>query len=233
MMRIVEDAPNAKKYDRGREFLKWIAIVTMTVDHVGLLFFPDYPIFRILGRIAFPLFAYLLVLGMESTHDMRGYLNKLLFFALISQIPYALLNDVEPWVKLNIFFTLCLGLITVYYLDKNNLAFILPLVASIIIPIDYGAYGTATVLFFYLLRRNWKVGAGIFVLINLMILLFDSWYQPFAVLALPFILLHNSKKPPFNRVDERTSLSRFKKYFFYAYYPLHLLLLWALKIFIF
>jgi hypothetical protein len=229
MTRIVEDAPAARKFDQGRELLKWVAIVTMTVDHVGLLFFPEYPIFRIVGRIAFPIFAYLLVLGMESTHDTRGYFNRLLFLALLSQIPYSLVNGVEPWVKLNIFFTLCLGLITVFYLDKNNLAFILPLLASIFIPVDYGVYGTAMVLFFYLLRRNWKMGAGIFVLINVVILLSDSLYQPFAVLALPFILLHDRGKPPFNKVVEQTRPSHFKKYFFYAYYPLHLLLLWVLK----
>jgi hypothetical protein len=232
MTRIVENAPAARKYDQGRELLKWVAIVTMTVDHVGLLFFPEYPFFRIVGRIAFPIFAYLLVLGMESTHDTRGYFNRLLFFALISQVPYSLMNGTEPWVKLNIFFTLCLGLGTVYYVDKNSLAFILPLVASIIIPVDYGVYGTATVLFFYLLRRNWKMGAAIFVLINVVILLSDSWYQPFSVFALPLILLHDLGKPPFNWVVEQARPSTFRKYFFYAYYPLHLLLLWALKTFI-
>jgi hypothetical protein len=234
-MRTVGDAlgtPDTKSNDLGRELLKWIAVVTMTVDHIGLLFYPQYPIFRVIGRIAFPLFAYLLVLGMESTHDTRGYFNRLLFFALLSQVPYSLANGVEPWEKLNIFFTLCLGLITVYYLEKNNVAFIVPLIASVIVPVDYGVYGTATVLFFYLLRRNWKMGVGLFVLVNLVLLVSDSWYQPYAVLALPFILMQDRGRHPFNGVGKQTRSTLFGKYFFYAYYPLHLMVLWSLKMFI-
>lgn len=234
-MRTMGDAlgiPDARKYDLGRELLKWIAIVTMTVDHIGLLFFPQYPIFRVIGRIAFPLFAYLLVLGTESTRNMRGYFNRLLFFALLSQVPYSLANGVEPWEELNIFFTLSLGLIMIYFIEKNSVAFVIPLAASIIVPVDYGVYGAATVLFFYLLRRNWKTGASLFVLVNLVLLIRDSWYQPFAVLALPLILLCDGGRYPFSGVGEQTRSTLFRKYFFYAYYPLHLMVLWGLKMFI-
>lgn len=226
------DTPDAMQYDWGRELLKGIAIVTMTVDHVGLLYFPEYPIFRIVGRIAFPLFAYLLVLGMRSTHNLRGYFNRLLFFALVSQVPYVLANGIQPWEKMNIFFTLALGLIMVYLIERSSVAFVIPLIVSVVIPVDYGVYGTATVLFFYLLRRNWKMGVGLFVLVNLVLLVSDSWYQPYAVLALPFILMHDRGRHPFNGVGKQTRSTLFGKYFFYAYYPLHLMVLWSLKMFI-
>jgi hypothetical protein len=194
--------------------------------------YPEVAAYRIVGRMAFPLFAYLLVLGMESTGNMRGYLTRLLIFAAVSQIPFSLVGGVAPWGKLNIFFTLALGLIMIYLIERGSVAFVVPLFASVVVPVDYGAYGVATVLFFYLLRRNRVTGAGLFVLINLLLLVTESWYQPYAVLALPLILLHDRKVYPFNGVEKKTRPSLFRKYFFYAYYPMHLAFLIILKMII-
>jgi hypothetical protein len=225
------DTPDARKYDQGRELLKWIAIITMTVDHVGLILFPEYTVLRIIGRIAFPLFAYLLVLGMRSTHNLRGYFNRLLFFALVSQVPYALANGIQPWEKMNIFFTLALGLIMVYFIERSSVAFVIPLIVSVLVQVDYGVYGTATVLLLYLMGRDWKMGASIFVLINLVLAVSGAWYQPFAIFALPLILLHDRGKLTLSGTEGQVKHPRFRKYFFYAYYPLHLMALWCLKAF--
>jgi hypothetical protein len=219
-------------YDWGRELLKWVAVVTMTVDHVGVVLYPEYTVLRIIGRLAFPLFAYLLVLGIRSTRNLRGYFNRLLFFAFVSQVPYALANGIEPWVKLNIFFTLALGIIMVYFIERSSVAFVIPLIVSVIVPIDYGVYGTTTVLLLYLLGRDWKIGAGIFVLINLVLALYGTWYQPFAVFALPLIILYDRDMLIFNRIGGQVKHPLFRKYFFYAYYPLHLLILTTVKMFI-
>jgi hypothetical protein len=221
--------PDARQYDWGRELLKWVAVVTMTVDHVGLVFFPEVMVLRIIGRIAFPLFAYLLVLGMRSTRNVRAYFNRLLFFALVSQVPYAFVNGIEPWEKLNIFATLLLGMIMIYLIDRGNVAFVIPLAASVVLPVDYGVYGTATVLLFYLLEKDWRVGSGVFVLINLVLAVDGAWYQPFALLALPLILLHNAGKLNI-KTGGTPEHSTFRKYFFYAYYPLHLTALYALNL---
>jgi hypothetical protein len=218
---------DSKGYDGGREILKWLAVVTMTVDHVGLLFFPDVTVFRIVGRLAFPLFAYLLVLGMRSTRNLRGYFNRMFFFALLSQVPYALVNGVQPWEKLNIYATLLLGMVMVYWIDRSNVAFVVPLLASVLVPVDYGVYGTATVLMLYLINKDWKTGSLIFVLINLILAAYGAWYQPFAILALPLILLHNAGRLNIKR-DVLSGHKTFRKYFFYAYYPLHLITLWGL-----
>ncbi|MCX6649976.1 MAG: TraX family protein [Candidatus Bathyarchaeota archaeon] len=226
------DTPDVREYDWGRELLKWVAVATMTVDHVGLILFPDYLALRIIGRIAFPLFAYLLVLGMRSTHNLRGYFNRLIFFAFLSQVPYSLANGIEPWVKLNIFFTLILGLIMVYLIERSSVAFVIPLIVSVVVPVDYGVYGTATVLLLYLIRKDWKMGSTIFVLINLVLALSGAWYQPFALLALPLILLHDRGRLTFGRAEGQLKHPRFRKYFFYAYYPLHLMVLWGLKMII-
>ena len=201
----------------------------MTVDHVGLLFFPEVTALRVIGRLAFPLFAYLLVLGMRSTRNVRAYFNRLLFFALVSQVPYALVNGIQPWEKLNIFATLILGMIMVYFIERSSLAFIVPLIASVVVPVDFGVYGTATVLLVYLIGKDWRMGSIIFVLINLVLALYGATYQPFAILALPLILLHDRGKLTLSGTGGLVRHPKIRKYFFYAYYPLHLLLLWALK----
>jgi hypothetical protein len=220
--------PDAPGFDGGREFLKWLAVVTMTVDHVGVLFFPGVTAFRVVGRLAFPLFAYLLVLGMRSTGNLRGYFNRMLFFALVSQVPYALVNGIQPWEKLNIYATLILGMVLIYFVDRSNVAFVIPLLASVVVPVDYGVYGTATVLLLYLIGKDWKMGSLIFVLINLILAAYGAWYQPFAILALPLILLHNAGRLNI-KLDVLSGHKAFRKYFFYAYYPLPLIALWGLK----
>lgn len=224
------DTVDAAGFDQGRELLKGIAIVTMTVDHVGLLFFPEYTIFRIVGRFAFPLFAYLLVLGMESTRSMRAYFTRLLVFAVLSQAPFTLVNGGVWWEYINIYATLLLGLAMVYLIERSSVLFVAPLVLSAAIPVDYGVYGTATVLLFYLLRRDWRVGAGVFVVLNLVLAATGAQTQPWSILALIPILLHSSGRLSI-RSETAPGHPTFRKYFFYAYYPVHLALLYALKVF--
>ena len=88
ILEIVMYFPFQRRYDLGRELLKWIAIVTMTIDHIGLILYPEYIVLRYIGRLAFPLFAYLLILGMESTRSVMKYFLRLFSFALISQTPF-------------------------------------------------------------------------------------------------------------------------------------------------
>lgn len=203
----------------------------MTVDHVGLLFYPEYQIFRIVGRIAFPLFAYLLVLGMESTHSVKAYFTRLLIFAFVSQVPFMLVNDVAWWEYINIYGTLLLGLAMVYLIERGSVFFVIPIAVSAVAPVDYGVYGTATVLLFYLLRKDWKVGASIFVILNLVLATTGAETQPWSILVLVPILLHNSGRLNILS-DKEPGHSTFMKYFFYVYYPLHMLFLWGLKMFI-
>src|SRR3989344_960795 len=92
--------------------IKLIAIITMVIDHVGLYFFPDLLILRIIGRLSFPLFAWLIANGVHYSHNAKAYLTRIFLFALLSQLPYLLVNrQIDPrFAGLNIFFTLFLGL---------------------------------------------------------------------------------------------------------------------------
>ncbi len=219
---------NAKAHDSGRDLLKWLALITMTTDHVGLILYPQLQILRIVGRLAFPLFAYILVLGMESTHDPRRYFYRMLGFAIISQIPFAVANEIPIWQNLNIFFTLSLGVVFIYYLDRNNVLLIIPFAASIVVPVDYGVYGLATILFLHEIRRFKRTGLIFLVALNLLLIPFSS-IQPLALLALPIILLHNGGRLNFTLLKKRIKYPLITRYFFYAYYPIHLLVLSLLR----
>jgi len=221
---------NAQSHDSGRDLLKWLALATMTIDHIGLILYPQILVLRIIGRLAFPLFCYLLVLGMGSTHDPRRYFYRMLGFAFLSQIPFAIANEIPIWQHLNIFFTLSLGIILIYFTERNNILVIFPLIASILIPVDYGVYGLATILFLYEMRSFKRTGVALLIVLNLLMIPFGSLYQSFALLALPIILLHSNGKLKFNLFRWKTKYPLITRYFFYAYYPIHLLVLSLIRI---
>ena len=219
------EPPDTNRYDSGRELLKWIALFTMTIDHIGLILYPQIPVLRIIGRISYPLFAYLLVLGMSSTHDPGKYFNRMIYFALLSQLPFAIANEIPIWQHLNIFFTLSLGIILIYLLDRNNILLLVPIIAAVIIPVDYGAYGLATILFLYIMRSFRRTGVILFIALNLTLIPFETTYQPLALLALPIILLHIDGKLTLGHSGEKAMHPLISRYFFYVYYPAHLLVL--------
>lgn len=100
------------------DMLKLFAMLTMLIDHIGYMFFPEYQIFRTIGRLAFPIFAYQLSVGYMKTSNLKKYASRLLGFALISQIPYSFFSpnlEFKPF-NLNIMFTLlsALGILYVY-----------------------------------------------------------------------------------------------------------------------
>ena len=91
-------------------WLKIIALITMTCDHIGKMFFPKITILQIVGRIAFPLFAYCLAVGCIYTYDIKKYASRLLLFAIISQPFYIMrfsanINQfIDNLTNFNIFF---------------------------------------------------------------------------------------------------------------------------------
>lgn len=83
------------KTNLDTDFLKLIAVVSMLIDHIGSAFFPQYPVFRWIGRLAFPIFAYCLTVGLLYTRNIKRYLVRLGVFALISQPFY--IFAFHPW----------------------------------------------------------------------------------------------------------------------------------------
>ena len=220
-------------FDFGREALKWIAIFTMTVDHIGAVLYPELEFLRWIGRLSFPLFAYLLILGMENTRNVRNYFTRLFVFAFISQVPFYLAVGIEPFESLNIFFTLSFGLLFVYFFKKNSLLAFVPILFSFVLSFDYSIYGIAVIGCMYILLGNLKLGAVLLVLLNALFLV--PWNSQFlSMLALPLIILHRNGSVVTTRdTDKKFKIPLWRKYFFYVYYPLHLALLYIIKLYFF
>jgi len=223
-------------FDVGREVLKWIAIATMTADHVGVILYPTYDptyeVLRFIGRLSFPLFSYLIALGYESTGNVKNYFVRLFIFALVSQVPFSLAIGKGILDYLNIFFTLSFGVLFIHFYKKKSILCLLPILVSFL-NFDYGAYGILLIGSMYILRENLKLGIASIVLLNLPFAIYLS-PQVFSLLALPIILLHNSGFLKIIRKSKGTNpYPAWRKYFFYVYYPLHLTLLYLIKIYYF
>jgi hypothetical protein len=226
-----------RKFDFGREFLKIIAIVTMVIDHVGRILYPDLLFLQVIGRLSFPLFAYLVVLGVESTKKPRKYMATLLIFALISQVPYFLAFGIQPFERLNILFSLFLSAVTIYYYNKRSPLAFVPLLLSIILMTEGSFYVVLTAVGMKLLKTTPKLGILALVALNLQFLLIpdiESQIQVLALFAVPLIFLHIKNWLRKEILIPENSLAySIRKYFFYVFYPLHLTLLYLITLFFF
>ena len=123
-MQTSQAAAPKLKTNLDTDFLKLIAIISMTIDHVGGNLFPQYPVFRWIGRLAFPIFAYCLTVGLLYTHDIKKYLLRLGAFALISQPFYIFASHPwdwrTEWMNMNIFFTLLVSLLAMWGLHTKK-----------------------------------------------------------------------------------------------------------------
>ena len=100
--------------------LKIIALITMFCDHFGDAFLGHFSIFNLIGRFAFPIFAFQISEGYMHTRNIKKYFLRLSVFALISQIPFSLFSHKflhSSILSLNVFFTLLLGLLAIYLFD--------------------------------------------------------------------------------------------------------------------
>ncbi len=226
-----------RKFDFGRELLKIIAIATMVLDHIAAILYPDLLILHIIGRLSFPLFAYLVVLGVESTKKPRKYMATLLVFAAISQVPYYLAFGIQPFERLNILFSLFLSAVTIYFYNKRSMLAFVPLLLSIFLMTEGSYYVVLTAVGMKLLKDRPKLGALALVALNLQFLFIsdiETQIQIFALMAVPLIFLHIDNKLKKEILIPENSLAySTRKYFFYIFYPLHLTLLFLIKMFFF
>lgn len=202
--------------------LKCIAIMTMVIDHTGAVLFPEIWLFRYIGRIAFPIFVFLLVEGFFHTRDIRKYMFRLGVFAVLSEIPYdlAFRGEILEFQHQNVFFTLFIGVVMMYALEKNGewpvkaVEVLLAMWAATFLCSDYRFKGILLIAVYYFLRkRKWEklvLGAGWNLLWNWKV-------QGYGVVASVFIAMYNGEK------------GRSLKYFFYLFYPLHLLVLYGIS----
>lgn len=136
--------------------LKLIGIFIMFCDHVGDAILGEFSFLNLIGRIAFPIFAFQAVQGYIHTKNLKKHMLKLFIFACISQIPFSLfLSTFSNEFVLNIFFTFLLGLFALYLYDRCSnkfLGFLIVLCISILgyfLHVDYQSFGILLIFVFY------------------------------------------------------------------------------------
>ena len=226
-----------------------LAMLFMFIDHAGVILFPKVAILRCIGRLAFPIFAFLAVEGFFYTKNLKKYISRFFIWAIISEIPYNLLKTgtIKDFAHRNVLWTFLFGIILIYIIDTIrkrygdgiilliSLFLVIPVsyAYSILVCADYRYAGIFTMFVFYLFRGNGHLNRicqfiALFV-INTFLLsrsrvilgsIILPW-QPLALFALIPIWLYKGKQGYRNK---------FVKFFNYAFYPLHIIVLIALKL---
>ena len=214
--------------------LKLIAMVSMVIDHVGAVFFPAAAWMRMVGRLAMPLFSFCVAEGFAHTRDKKKYLLRMGVFALLSEVPFDLAFEgrVGPGHQ-NIMLTFFLALLALTLYDRIRggadaerpgagrtalgvLAVLAMAALSFALRADYTVFGVVAVFLFYALRRQHPLvrsGAGV------AFLALTRTVGYYCATGLSFI--------PLALYDGRRG--RGLKWLFYAFYPGHLLVLYAIK----
>lgn len=253
-----QPAVNQRRIGISGSTIKMIAVITMLIDHfaAGVLgrylsvsgignldinnmagidqwmdqnatLYGAYNVMRLIGRVAFPIYCFLLVEGFEHTHDRKKYAMRLLLFAAVSEVPFDLVFNgklLETGYQ-NVFFTLFFGFAAMtgirWVEEHGSRAGIFQpflklgviavcMAAAHFVKTDYAAIGVLCIVVLYLFRKKkvWQITAGCIVFL----------WELTAPLAFVPIGFYNGER------------GWKLKYFFYLFYPAHLLLLYLLCI---
>lgn len=202
-----------------RQFIQVMAALTMLIDHIGAVFFPTVLGFRAIGRLSFPLFAFGIAQGVTHTSDFRKYMIRILLAAAVSQPIYMKLFGMT---QLNPLFMLAWGAMALYLWHKGKkILSYLFLIGCCFVDMSYGWYGVWTIFFFgYYGSKESLCFYGQVVLNVLYGLTTGAWVQVLSLFSFMFL-------------DGKWRIQALSKplprYFFYVFYPLHLAVLWGIK----
>ncbi|MBA3695461.1 MAG: hypothetical protein H0W85_01530 [Methylotenera sp.] len=207
----------------------------MTIDHVGALLYPDNIWFRLIGRLTIPIITFLVVEGYHHTANIKRYMFRIFCFALVAQPIYLLaFSD-----GLNVLFDLLVGLSVILIIDKFKLGWLQYLLlgfvglTAIAISLDWWHLAILMIFIFHQLRGNFKgIALAITALFIANFLIFGiianitrneslqitHTINLACIAALPLLYIYNGSRG----ADYR--------YFFYVYYPAHLLTIYLIKI---
>ncbi len=226
--------------------LKWIALITMIIDHVGHFLLPELFFLRVIGRIAFPIFTYLFAFSYRHTSNRKNFAIRIWVAAILGQGLMVISGAGEI---ISIFFLFGLSIFMFELMDRGlDWAIILIALSAELFGIDYGAYGIFVLYFFYKFHGKFSLQASSYSMLTVFFTLFPfmipanwsyiplilsdffnhGWHyfvQAFSIVSLVLIALINTDKPkvyayPYNMIE---------KYFFYIFYPTHLALLAILR----
>jgi len=211
--------------------LKFLACILMLIDHLAHII-PNPLAFylHLVGRIAFPIFAFQLVQGYTHTKNVKVYLTRLLILSLVSQIPFNLYFNNFP--ELNIFFTLLLGLLAIHIYSTLKYKSISLIFIGIIIytatflKTDYSWFGILLILIFYLFNNHKAILVCSFATITFAYFAVSSNIFNFNVMCLCLCTIAAIIPLLFYNGNQGKKV----KYLFYIFYPLHLSILYFIKV---
>lgn len=225
-----------------QEVLKLIACITMLIDHFGAsivleLQIPHmeavYYICRCIGRIAFPIYCFLLCEGMAKTRDPKKYILRLGIGMLLSELPFDFLFEGGfTWASQSVMVTLTLGAVMLLCMQKTEkkwlkLLMVLPFtLLAELAKCDYGAGGIVMIAVFALFDRPILQTAALF-LVNWQ-LLPSAAIIVFGVVVIIQLLATFSMVPIALYSGRKLSHNKAIQWGFYLFYPVHLLILWVI-----
>lgn len=248
-------APDSVNLNQDGNLLKLIAMIAMLCDHAGKMLFPQYAVMRIIGRIAFPIYAYSLACGCVYTKNHLRYLKRIVLLALISQPLYAVAlahtvpamfsvsfaeNPIKAiwtfyinsWNKPSVLVTLAVGLLILWSIRNRELVLTVGLlIFSYLIQnkLDYGFKGIILILLFYLLCSKWWLSLPCVLAFMIWWGLKGSGYSLFGVSFGTQMFAVCAL--PLIYIHTKSGV-KLPKWMFYAFYPTHLILIYCLDKFV-
>lgn len=219
--------------------LKIFALIAMTCDHIGYQIFPQYKILRLIGRLAFPIFAYMIAEGAKYTKNRLRYFLQMFGLGVLCQAVYFFaMNSLYQCILITFSFSIILIYTLDHAIKKNNfdswilfiLVFLVVFFLAEVLPllltntdyaVDYGIWGILTPVFVYLGSK--KILKLLLAAIPLTFLAITfTGYQWISFGALLLLALYNGKRGKYKM-----------KNLFYIYYPLHLVVIYGISLIVF
>lgn len=223
--------PNSRNFTISQEGLKILACATMLIDHIGAVFYPQHQWLRIIGRLSFPIYCFLLAEGVHYTRNPARYGLRLLLVAVLAELPYdSLFYGKLTWSHNSVMVTLLLGFGAGIAMKQARgwwkLLAPLPFIfLGRYLGGSYGMYGVAMVVMFLLTRdipyaRAAQVAC--MVLLSLRMAGFPGYIgvQVYAIAALIPIFLYSGEKHSHNKAMQ---------WAFTLFYPLHMVILLLIR----
>jgi hypothetical protein len=162
-----------------------LAMLTMLIDHIGVAFFPDQVVWRMIGRLAFPIYAYFIVLGYQRTSHLKNYILRLAIIGMLSQYPFMIALDVQGINAVGSLLVCLLVLIAMDHLKSNVHKGLILLGAGMLLEagqFDYGIYALLLVCIYRYAKGHWIV--GLHALLNVAFIFLWGWLlESFSIIS--------------------------------------------------
>jgi len=210
--------------------IKLFALLTMLIDHVGLIFFPDVRWIRYIGRLAMPLYGYCIARGFYYSKEhgtLLNYAKNLVILTIVSEIPYTIMEQ-RPAIDIGLTWLFSLAILYVLESDKEKLkryvgaAIILIFAAGLyhFISFDFGIYGvmTAVCMYYLMIKKNepYSMFLALVILWAFYVLVmrkpFEQFFAVFAIILISALLPHDGT-------------IKLPKRLYYWFYPVHMTIL--------